>query len=71
MPDIDIIVAGAGIVGTSTALWLQMRGHKVMLIDPNILIDATCCQPHATCCKRHQIVHTPSMYSTYMNTISY
>ena len=35
MPDIDIIVAGAGIVGTSTALWLQMRGHKVMLIDPN------------------------------------
>jgi glycine/D-amino acid oxidase-like deaminating enzyme len=34
MPDIDIIVVGAGIVGTSTALWLQLRGHKVLLIDP-------------------------------------
>ena len=35
MPDIDIIVVGAGIVGTSTALWLQLRGHKVLVIDPN------------------------------------
>jgi D-amino-acid dehydrogenase len=35
MPDIDIIVVGAGIVGTSTALWLQLRGHNVLLVDPN------------------------------------
>lgn len=35
MHDIDVVVAGAGIVGTSTALWLQMRGHSVMLVDPN------------------------------------
>jgi D-amino-acid dehydrogenase len=35
MSDVDIIVVGAGIVGTSTALWLQLRGHKVMLVDPD------------------------------------
>ncbi len=34
MPDIDIVVAGAGIVGMSTALWLQLRGHQVLLVDP-------------------------------------
>lgn len=35
MADFDIAIAGAGIVGTSTALWAQMRGHKVLLADPN------------------------------------
>lgn len=35
MRDFDIAIAGAGIVGTSTALWAQMRGHKVLLADPN------------------------------------
>jgi len=35
MPDVDILVAGAGIVGVSTALWAQMRGHRVLLADPN------------------------------------
>jgi D-amino-acid dehydrogenase len=35
MADVDIVVAGAGIVGTSTALWAQMRGHRVLLADPN------------------------------------
>ncbi|MCU4653433.1 FAD-binding oxidoreductase [Roseibacterium sp. SDUM158016] len=34
MTDFDIAVAGAGIVGTSTALWAQMRGHRVVLLDP-------------------------------------
>ncbi|NVK15200.1 MAG: FAD-binding oxidoreductase [Rhodobacteraceae bacterium] len=34
MADYDIAVAGAGIVGMSCALWAQMRGHKVLLIDP-------------------------------------
>ncbi len=29
----NIIVIGAGIVGVSTALWLQRDGHKVTLID--------------------------------------
>jgi len=35
MPDFDIAVIGAGIVGTSTALWARMRGHRVLLADPN------------------------------------
>ncbi|WP_264212360.1 NAD(P)/FAD-dependent oxidoreductase [Leisingera thetidis] len=34
MADYDIAIAGAGIVGMSTALWAQMRGHKVLLADP-------------------------------------
>ena len=34
MNDVDIAVVGAGIVGMSAALWAQMRGHKVVLIDP-------------------------------------
>ena len=33
--DFDLIVAGAGIVGTSTALWAQKLGLKVALLDPN------------------------------------
>ncbi|MGP1355233.1 NAD(P)/FAD-dependent oxidoreductase [Roseicyclus sp.] len=34
MSDFDIAVIGAGIVGTSAALWARMRGHRVVLIDP-------------------------------------
>lgn len=34
MADFDIAVAGAGIVGVSTALWGQMRGKRVLLLDP-------------------------------------
>ncbi|WP_027257805.1 NAD(P)/FAD-dependent oxidoreductase [Leisingera aquimarina] len=34
MADFDIAVAGAGAVGMSCALWAQMRGHKVLLLDP-------------------------------------
>ncbi|MEM1197670.1 MAG: FAD-dependent oxidoreductase [Pseudomonadota bacterium] len=33
--DYDILVAGAGIVGVSCALWAQMRGAKVALADAN------------------------------------
>lgn len=29
----DIIVAGAGIVGVSCAIWLQRAGHKVTIVD--------------------------------------
>ncbi len=29
-----VAVIGAGIVGVSTALWLQRDGHKVVLVDP-------------------------------------
>lgn len=32
-PRKTIIVVGAGIVGVSTAIWLQRDGHKVILID--------------------------------------
>ena len=35
MADYDIVIAGAGMVGVSTALWAQMRGHRVLLADPN------------------------------------
>lgn len=35
MADFDIAIAGAGIVGISAALWARMRGHKVLLADPN------------------------------------
>ncbi|UWQ29397.1 FAD-binding oxidoreductase [Leisingera sp. M523] len=34
MADFDIAIAGAGAVGMSCALWAQMRGHKVLLMDP-------------------------------------
>lgn len=34
MADFDIAIAGAGIVGTSVALWAQRRGHRVLLADP-------------------------------------
>jgi len=34
MNDFDVAVVGAGIVGMSAALWVQMRGQKVVLIDP-------------------------------------
>ena len=33
--DFDLIVAGAGIVGMSTALWAQKQGLKTLLCDPN------------------------------------
>ncbi|WP_375691556.1 NAD(P)/FAD-dependent oxidoreductase [Pseudooceanicola sp. LIPI14-2-Ac024] len=33
--DFDLVVAGAGIVGVSTALWARMRGLSVLLADPN------------------------------------
>ena len=29
----EILVAGAGIVGVSTAIWLQRAGHKVTIVD--------------------------------------
>lgn len=32
---LDILVAGAGIVGLSTALFLQRDGHRVTIVDPN------------------------------------
>jgi len=35
MGDSRTAVIGAGIVGISSALWLQEAGHKVVLIDPN------------------------------------
>lgn len=34
-PEFDIAIAGAGIVGVSCALWAQMRGLKVLLVDGN------------------------------------
>jgi len=34
-PDFDLIVAGAGMVGMSAALYAQMDGLKVALCDPN------------------------------------
>lgn len=34
MGDYDIAIAGAGAVGMSCALWAQMRGHRVLLADP-------------------------------------
>src|SRR5918998_374468 len=30
---LTVVVVGAGIVGVSTALWLQRGGHRVVLID--------------------------------------
>ena len=33
--DFDLIVAGAGIVGVSTALWAEKEGLKTLLCDPN------------------------------------
>ncbi len=35
MTDYDVAIAGAGIVGMSTALWAQRRGHKTLLVDHN------------------------------------
>ncbi|MFD1195323.1 NAD(P)/FAD-dependent oxidoreductase [Seohaeicola saemankumensis] len=35
MQDFDLVVIGAGIVGTASALWAQKRGLKVLLCDPN------------------------------------
>ncbi len=34
MSEFDLAIAGAGIVGTSAALWARMRGLRVVLIDP-------------------------------------
>ena len=34
MADYDVAIIGAGIVGTATALWAQLRGFRVLLIDP-------------------------------------
>ena len=31
--NMQIIVVGAGIVGVSCALWLQRRGHDVIIVD--------------------------------------
>ncbi len=33
--DFDLIVAGAGMVGMSTALWAQKEGLKTLICDPN------------------------------------
>lgn len=35
MQDFDLVVVGAGIVGSASALWAQKRGLKVLLCDPN------------------------------------
>jgi len=35
MNDVDVVVVGAGAVGASAALWLQRRGHSVVLADPS------------------------------------
>ncbi|MGR3760291.1 NAD(P)/FAD-dependent oxidoreductase [Roseobacteraceae bacterium NS-SX3] len=34
MAEFDVAVAGAGMVGVSTVLWAQMRGMRVLLLDP-------------------------------------
>lgn len=33
--DADVIVAGAGIVGTACALWAALSGARVLMVDPN------------------------------------
>ena len=30
---VNVVVAGAGIVGVSSAIWLQRAGHIVTLVD--------------------------------------
>ena len=30
----DAVIVGAGVVGVASALWAQMRGQSVALIDP-------------------------------------
>lgn len=35
MQDFDLVVVGAGIVGTASALWARKRGLSVLLCDPN------------------------------------
>ncbi|MEY8801344.1 NAD(P)/FAD-dependent oxidoreductase [Leisingera sp. XS_AS12] len=35
MADYDMVIAGAGIIGVSCALWARMRGLRVLLADPN------------------------------------
>lgn len=35
----DIVIIGAGFVGVATALWLQIQGHKVTIIDPEPFME--------------------------------
>ena len=30
---VHVVIAGAGIVGVSSAIWLQRAGHEVTLVD--------------------------------------
>ena len=40
-----IAIIGAGIVGVSTAIWLQRDGHKVILIDRDGPAAGARCRP--------------------------
>ncbi|MEP2617582.1 MAG: FAD-binding oxidoreductase [Marinomonas sp.] len=35
----DVVIIGAGFVGVATALWLQIQGHKVTIVDPDPFVE--------------------------------
>ncbi len=37
----SVVVVGAGVVGLSSALWLQRHGHRVVIIDDNLPLEGS------------------------------
>ena len=63
-----VAVIGAGIVGVSTTIWLQRDGHKVILIDDQIVITGSYNFSNNAKTRNDEntlIVHSPDIAAIY------
>lgn len=65
MPDYDLIVAGAGIVGMSSALWARMQGLNVLLCDKHTPGSGTTSGSACTIATYASVpINSPSIFSS-------
>lgn len=71
MHDYDLIIAGAGIVGMSTALWARKEGLRVLLCDRNSPGSGTTAGSACTIATYASIpINSPSIFTSLPNLLS-